>query len=73
MHGRGEKKILIAGTCLKRGSSWPVSHVLLLPSPDTTQVCYIGDEAPKLPLLVNAARPQTPRDEVEVQLLRFQE
>ncbi len=53
--------VLIAGTCLKKGSSWPIGHVLLLPGQGTNQVCYIGDEAPKLLLLVNAARPQAPQ------------
>ena len=52
--------ILIAGVNLKKGSSWPVGHVLLLPGQGAPQICYIGDEAPKLLFLVNAARPQAP-------------
>ena len=51
---------LIAGVNLKKGSSWPVGHVLLLPGQGAPQICYIGDEAPKLLFLVNAARPQAP-------------
>ena len=53
--------VLIAGSELKKGSSWPVGHVLLLPGQDTGSVCYLGDAAPKLLLLVNAARPQAPQ------------
>ena len=51
---------LIAGSSLKKGSSWPLGHVVLLPGQDAPQLCYIGDETPKLLLLVNAARPQAP-------------
>ena len=51
---------LIAGSSLKKGSSWPLGHVVLLPGQDVPQLCYIGDETPKLLLLVNAARPQAP-------------
>ena len=50
----------IAGVNLKKGSSWPIGHVVLLPGQGAPQLCYIGDEAPKLLLLVNAARPQAP-------------
>ena len=52
--------VLVAGTHLKQDSVWPTGHVLLMPGQDTNQVCYIGAEAPKLLLLVNAARPQAP-------------
>ena len=52
--------VLIAGTRLKKGSSWPIGYVLLLPGQGANQICYIGDETPKLLLLVNAARPQVP-------------
>ncbi len=51
---------LLAGTCLKKESSWPLGHVLLLPGRGPNNVCYIGADAPKLLILVNAARPQTP-------------
>ena len=57
---------LIPGSSLKKGSSWPLGHVVLLPGQDAPQLCYIGDEAPKLLLLVNAARPQTPEICVEL-------
>ena len=52
--------VLIAGSNLKKESSWPLGHVVLLPGQDAPQLCYIGDETPKLLLLVNAARPQVP-------------
>ena len=34
--------VLLAGTWLKHGSSWPVGHVLLPPGRGTNQMCYIG-------------------------------
>ena len=52
--------VLVTGTHLKKGSAWPIGHVLLIPGQGTNQVCYIGADAPKLLLLVNAARPQAP-------------
>ena len=52
--------VLIAGSNLKKESSWPLGHVVLLPGQDAQQLCYIGDDTPKLLLLVNAARPQVP-------------
>ena len=52
--------VLIAGSNLKKESSWPLGHVVLLPGQDAPQLCYIGDDTPKLLLLVNAARPQVP-------------
>ncbi len=52
--------VLVAATHLKKDSVWPTGHVLLIPGQDTNQVCYIGADAPKLLLLVNAARPQAP-------------
>ena len=52
--------VLITGRGLKKDSSWPIGHVLLLPGRATSSVCYLGDAAPKLLLLVNAARPQAP-------------
>ena len=52
--------VLIAGVNLKKESSWPVGHVVLLPGQDASQLCYIGEDTPKMLLLVNAARPQTP-------------
>ena len=45
---------------IKKDSSWPVGHVVLLPGKATNSVCYLGDAAPKLLLLVDAARPQAP-------------
>ena len=52
--------VLITRSGLKKDSSWPIGHVLLLPGRATSSVCYLGDAAPKLLLLVNAARPQAP-------------
>ena len=52
--------VLIAGVNLKKESSWPLGHVVLLPGQDASQLCYIGEDTPKMLLLVNAARPQTP-------------
>ena len=52
--------VLIAGVNLKKESSWPLGHVVLLPGQDASQLCYIGEDTPKMFLLVNAARPQTP-------------
>ena len=52
--------VLITGSGLKKGSTWPIGHVLLLPGRAANSVCYLGDAAPKLLLLVNAARPQAP-------------
>ena len=52
--------VLIIGSGLKKSSSWPIGHILLLPVRATNSVCYLGDAAPKLLLLVNAARPQAP-------------
>ena len=52
--------VLIAGSNLKKESAWPLGHVVLLPGQNAPQLCYIGDETPKLLLLVNAARPQVP-------------
>ena len=52
--------VLIAGSRLKKDSSWPVGHVVLLPGKAANSVCYLGDATPKLLLLVNAARPQAP-------------
>ena len=51
---------LVAGSCCKSDLSWPLGHVLLLPGRGLNNVCYIGADAPKLLLLVNAARPQAP-------------
>ena len=51
---------LLAGSCLKKDSSWPLGHVLLLPGQGLNNVCYIGADMPKLLILVNAARPQAP-------------
>ena len=48
------------GVNLKKESSWPLGHVVLLPGQDASQLCYIGEDTPKMLLLVNAARPQTP-------------
>ena len=50
--------VLIAGVNLKKESSWPLGHVVLLPGQDASQLCYIGEDTPKMLLLVNAARPQ---------------
>ena len=50
----------VAGTACKHDSSWPLGHVLLLPGSGPKSVCYIGAAAPKLLLIVNAARPQAP-------------
>ena len=52
--------VLIAGSNLKKESSWPLGHVVLLPGQDAPQLCYIGEDTPKMLLLVNAARPQAP-------------
>ena len=52
--------VLIAGANLKKESSWPLGHVVLLPGQDAPQLCYIGEDTPKMLLLVNAARPQAP-------------
>ena len=52
--------VLIAGVNLKKESSWPLGHVVLLPGQDASQLCYIGEDTPKMLLLVNAARPQAP-------------
>ena len=52
--------VLIAGANLKKESSWPLGHVVLLPGRDASQLCYIGEDTPKMLLLVNAARPQAP-------------
>ena len=35
-------------------------RLLLLPGQDAPQLCYIGEDTPKMLLLVNAARPQAP-------------
>ena len=43
--------VLITGSRLKKDSSWPVGHVVLLPGKATNSVCYLGDAAPKLLLL----------------------
>ena len=52
--------VLIAGANLKKESSWPLGHVVLLPGQNAPQLCYIGEDTPKMLLLVNAARPQAP-------------
>ena len=52
--------VLIAGANLKKESSWPLGHVVLLPGQNASQLCYIGEDTPKMLLLVNAARPQAP-------------
>ena len=47
--------VLIAGSNLKKESSWPLGHVVLLPGQDAPQLCYIGDDTLRFFLLHSRA------------------
>ena len=45
---------------MQRESFWPLTHVLLLPGFEETNVYHVGTAKPKLLFLVNASRPHAP-------------